>query len=124
MTFWRQFDMPRQPETHVGLEEYEATYDALLKQTRPLLKRLVLLTPHFIEPNRSDPMRARMDQYGAVVRKLAGRHDAVLVDVQAAFDKALEHVHPMSLAWDRVHPDQAGHMIIARAILKALDFEW
>jgi lysophospholipase L1-like esterase len=121
---WRQFDMPRQPETHVGLEEYEATYDALLKQTRPMLKGLILLTPHFVESNRQDAMRARMDQYGQVVRKLAKRHNAVLVDVQAAFDAVLEHVHPMSLAWDRVHPNQVGHMVIARAILKALGFEW
>jgi lysophospholipase L1-like esterase len=59
-----------------------------------------------------------------VVRKLAKRYDAVLVDVQAAFDEVLECVHPMSLAWDRVHPDQTGHMVIARAILKALDFVW
>jgi lysophospholipase L1-like esterase len=121
---WRQFDMPRQPETHVGLEEYEVTYDELLKQTRPGLKGLVLLTPHFIESNRSDPMRVRMDQYGQVVRKLAKRYDAVLVDVQGAFDAVLEHVHPMGLAWDRVHPNQVGHMVIARAILRALDFEW
>jgi lysophospholipase L1-like esterase len=121
---WRQFDMPRQPETHVGLEEYEAVYDELLKRTRPVLKGLVLVTPHFIELNRQDAMRARMDQYGAVVRKLARQYDAVLVDAQAAFDAVLEHVHPMSLAWDRVHPNQVGHMVIARAILKALDFEW
>ncbi len=121
---WRQFDMPRQPETHVGLEEYETTLDSLLKQTRPLLKGLLLLTPHFIEPNRSDAMRSRMDEYGAVVRKMAGRYDAILVDVQAAFDRVLECVHPMALAWDRVHPNQVGHMVIARATLKALGFEW
>jgi lysophospholipase L1-like esterase len=121
---WRQFDMPRQPETHVGLQDYEAIYDGLLERTRPALKGLVLLAPHFIEPDRKDPMRARMDQYGAAVRSLASRHEAILVDVQAAFDRALEHVHPMSLAWDRVHPNQVGHMVIARAVLRALDFEW
>lgn len=121
---WRQFDLPRQPERHVGLEEYQATYDELLRQTRPRLKGLVLMTPHLIEPNRAEPMRARMDQYGEVVRKLAQRYDAVLVDVQAAFDEVLACVHPMSLAWDRVHPDQTGHMVIAKAFLKALGFAW
>jgi lysophospholipase L1-like esterase len=121
---WRQFDAPRQPELHVGLDEYEATYDELLKQTRARFKGLVLMTPHYVEPNRQDPMRVRMDQYGAVVRKMAKRHDAVLVDVQAAFDDVLKHVHPMSLAWDRIHPSQAGHMVIARAFLRAMDFQW
>jgi lysophospholipase L1-like esterase len=121
---WRQFDLPRMPETHVGLEEYAQTYDALLAQTRPALKGLALLTPHMIEPNRDEPMRRRMDAYGAVVRKLAQKHDAVLVDTQAAFDRLTQHMHPMSLAWDRIHPNQIGHMAIARAFLEALDYRW
>lgn len=121
---WRQFDLPRIPETHVGLAEYEQTYDALLKQVRPALEGLVLMTPHMLEPNRRDPMRRRMDAYGAVVRKLAKRHDAVLVDTQAAFDRLLKHQHPMALAWDRIHPNQTGHMVIARAFLSALDYRW
>ncbi len=120
---WRRFDRPLQTEIHVCIDEYEATYDQLLEQTRPALKGLVLMTPHFIEPNRKDPMRACMDRYGEVVRKMASRYDAVLVDVQAAFDEILNYVHPMSIAWDRVHPDQVGHMAIARAFLQALDFQ-
>lgn len=121
---WRQFDLPRMKETHVGLSEFERTYDELLARTRPSLKGLVLLTPHMIEPNRRDPMRRRMDQYGTVVQRLARKHDAVLVDVQAAFDRVLRHMHPMALAWDRIHPNQTGHMVIARAMLSALDYRW
>ena len=121
---WRQFDLPRMRETHVGLAEYERTCDALLRQTRPQLEGLVLLTPYFIEPNRRDPMRRRMEAYGAVVKKLARKHDAVLVDLQAAFDRVLRHQHPMALAWDRIHPNQTGHMVIARAFLSALGFKW
>ena len=30
------------------------------------------------------------------------------------------HTHPMTLAWDRIHPNTTGHMIIARAFLKTL----
>lgn len=121
---WRRFDSPRQKEQHVRVEDFEATYDELLRQTRPNLKGLVLMTPHFIEPNRQDPMRACMDQFGEVVRKLAKRYDALLVDVQAAFDEMLRHLHPMTLAWDRVHPNQVGHMVIARTFLKTLELEW
>ena len=121
---WRQFDLPRMRETHVGLAEYERTCDALLQQTRPHLEGLVLLTPYFIEPNRKDQMRRRMDAYGAVVKRLARKHDAALVDLQAAFDRVLRHQHPMALAWDRIHPNQTGHMVIARAFLSALGFKW
>jgi len=29
-----------------------------------------------------------------------------------------------ALAWDRVHPNQTGHMILARTLLKAIGFAW
>ena len=121
---WRQFDCPRQTEWHVYPEEYEATLDELVTQTLPTLPGgLVLLTPYCIEPNRADPMRAQMDRYGAVVRALAQKHGAVFVDTQAAFDAVLEHLHPMTLAWDRIHPVLAGHMVLAQAFLRAVEFK-
>ncbi|HEU5101798.1 MAG TPA: SGNH/GDSL hydrolase family protein [Roseiflexaceae bacterium] len=121
---WRQFDSPLQTEIHVPIGEYTETLTRLVASTRPRLKGLVLMTPYFIEPNRADPMRAQMDRYGAVVREVAAGHDAVFVDTQAAFDGVLEHMHPMTLAWDRVHPTLAGHMVLARAFLSAVGFEW
>jgi lysophospholipase L1-like esterase len=121
---WRQFDSPKQPEIHVLPAEYEATLEELVKSTLPTVKGLVLMTPFYIEPNPQDAMRAQMDRYGAIVRKLATRYETVFVDTQSAFDAALQHYYPASLAWDRVHPNQTGHMVIARAFLNALGFEW
>ena len=121
---WRQFDCPRQPEWSVPLEEYESTLEELLVATRPSLKGLVLVTPYFIEPNRSDAMRATMDRYGEAVKRLAARHDAYLVDAQAAFDAILQHMHPGNLAWDRIHPTTTGHLVLARAFVGALGFQW
>jgi lysophospholipase L1-like esterase len=121
---WRHFDTPLQSEGHVSLEEYARILETLVRTTRPTLKGLVLMTPYFIEPNRADNMRAMMDAFGAVVRQLADTHAALLVDTQAAFDAALQHLHPMTLAWDRVHPTRAGHTILARAFLQAIGYEW
>lgn len=122
---WRQFDSPRRPEIHVEPEEYERTLDALLAQTTPALRGgLVLMTPFYIEPSRADAMRARMDEYGIIVKRLAERHDAIFVDTQAAFDKTLTAYYPATIAWDRVHPNHIGHMILARAFLQAIDFVW
>ncbi|HUS14553.1 MAG TPA: SGNH/GDSL hydrolase family protein [Chloroflexia bacterium] len=121
---WRQFDSPLRTEQHVGLEEYETTLRRLAAETRPRVQGLVMMTPYFIEPLREDPMRARMDAYGATVRRIAAEVDAVLVDTQAAFDAVLAHQHPMTIAWDRVHPSPAGHMVLARAFLNAVGFEW
>ena len=61
---WRQFDSPLQAEEHVSPEEYERTYERLIERTLPHVKGMILMTPYFMEPNRADPMRARMDAYG------------------------------------------------------------
>ena len=118
---WRQFDCPNNPEFHVYLGDYERMYDALLAATRPGLEGLILATPYFIEPDKKDPMRAMMDKYSAVVRKLAPKHDAILVDTQAAFDEILTVTPKEKLAGDRVHPNLIGHMVIARAFAQSLD---
>ena len=120
---WRQFDLPKMTEIHVGPEEYAATLDELVAKTRPLVKGLVLLTPYYMEPNRQDKMRARMDEYGRIVKKIAYRHGAVFVDTQAAFDKVLKYIYPATLGWDRVHPTAVGHMVLARAFLAGIGLE-
>ncbi len=116
---WRQFDVPDRPEVHVGPGEFRDTLNRLLGAARPLLHSLYLASPFFIEPSREDPMRRRMDEYGAIVRDLAATHGATFLDVQAAFDAMLAHRHASSIAWDRIHPGPHGHAAIARTFLKA-----
>jgi len=118
---WRHFSRPQIAEGLVSIEEYETTLDALVRQTVPVVKKMVVISPFFIEPNCAEPMRARMDQYGAVARRIAQTHGAIFVDVQAAFDAVLAHMHNYALAGDRVHPGLVGHNVIARAFLKEVE---
>ena len=118
---WRQFDCPLQPECHVLPDEYEQTLDELVRTTLPKVKGLVLMTPYYIEPNPADAMRARMDEYGAIVKCLAAKHGTLLVDTQAAFNAVLQHMHSANIAWDRVHPNIIGATVLARAFLKAVE---
>jgi len=122
---WRQFDTPEEIEPFVTLEEYEATLRELLDAVQPGLKGVILMTPYYMS-GQEDPMRSRMDRYGAVVKRLAGDYGAELVDTQAAFDRMGHYRIQSSLSngWDHVHPNTAGHMLIARGLLNALDFEW
>lgn len=119
---WRQFDAPLRPEIHVLPEEYELTLDELVTRAKPGLKGLVLMTPYYIDTNAADPMRARMDQYSAIVKRLAAKHGAIFVDTQAPWDALLQHMHPMNVAWDRVHPSLTGHMLLARAFLNGIGY--
>jgi len=121
---WRQFDAPSMPERHVPVDEYESTLRELAASVRGKVKGLVLMTPFYLEPNERDPMRAMMDRYGQVVKKIAAETGAVFVDTQAAFRRTLGSLYPAVLAWDRVHPTLAGHMVLARAFLDAIGFDW
>ena len=121
---WRQFDTPSAMAGHVSRAEFSQTLESLVRATRPRLQGLILMSPFFIEPNRAEPMRAMMDEYGTVVRQLAERYDALFVDTQAAFDAAMTHIQPTALAGDRVHPNLTGHMILARAFLEAVGYAW
>jgi lysophospholipase L1-like esterase len=121
---WRQFDSPRQTERHVLIDEYEKNLVELVTQTKPLVKGLVLLTPFYLEPNKQDAMRAAMDKYGAVVKRVATDQACVLVDTQAAFDRVLQVYYPATINWDRVHPNPTGSAVLARAFLSGIGFDW
>lgn len=119
---WRAFGL--YPHECVPLPEYESILHDLLKRTCSETKaRLILMEPYMIEPSRSLLMRRQMDWYGEVVRRLAGEYEAVLVRTQAAFDRALHYTAPQDWSDDQIHPNTAGHSIIALALLRAVGFE-
>lgn len=120
---WRQFDSPEIKEQHVSPEDFRTCYERLIKSTLPRVKGMILMTPYFMEPNRDDPMRRRMDEYGAITKELAEKYHLTLVDLQAGWDKLFQHMHPMNIAWDRVHPNQIGCMYIAKQFLSAIGFK-
>lgn len=120
---WRQFDSPEIKEQHVSPEDFRTCYERLIKSTLPRVKGMILMTPYFMEPNRDDPMRRRMDEYGSITKELAEKYHLTLVDLQAGWDKLFQHMHPMNIAWDRVHPNQIGCMYIAKQFLSAIGFK-
>jgi len=121
---WRQFDCPRQKEIHVYPEEYSATLEEIIVQTKPIVKGIVMMTPYYLEPNREDAMRKRMDQYGAIVRDIATRHQTLFVDTQEEMNGILNHYNANAIAWDRVHPNHIGHMALAKAFLASVGLKF
>jgi lysophospholipase L1-like esterase len=124
---WQKDVIDRQPafgdnlNEAVPLPEYEATLRRLLDWA--LLEtpaRLILIEPYMIEPDQSRPMRREMDRYGSVVRRLAGDYGALLVPAQAAFDRVLKHTSPGDWSDDQIHPNAAGHTVIAVEFLRAV----
>ncbi len=118
---WQQIDDWLPQAYWVTIEEYERTLGDLIASVFPSLKGLILMTPYHLQPDRSDGMRAKMDRYGNVVREYAKKYDAIFVDTQAAFDKALKEIDAADLSEDRIHMNDIGHMILADAFLKAVE---
>ena len=121
---WRQFDTPLITENHVYLDEYVENLEYLVRTTRPQLKGLVIMTPYYMELNKKDPMRVMMDRYGQAAKEIAKKYDAITVDLQTTFDALGSHIHPCRIAWDMIHPNIAGNMVIARAFLQAVEYAW
>lgn len=122
---WRQFDTPQLEEAHVPPDVYEKTLRELVTTTLPVLKGgLVLMTPYYIEPDKNNPMRKRMDEYGSICRRIAEDTGVIFVDTQAAFDKVLKYRDANYIAWDRVHPNIYGATVLAKAFLEAVGFDY
>ena len=77
-----------------------------------------------MEPNRDDMMRARMDEYVAICKKLAEKHGCILVDFQKLYEDYCKIRHSSYITWDRVHPNQVGATLMARAFLEKCDFDY
>jgi len=109
----------------VDIDEYESTYRRLLADAVERTGcRLIVAEPYMIEADRSNPMRAQMDAYGQVARSIAAEQDAILVQTQAAFDRALETTPAGTWANDRIHPNLEGHGVIAIEFLRAIEWEF
>ena len=121
---WRQFDTPAMTNYAVLPQDYEKNIEAMLISLQGRVKGVFLMTPYYMEPNRTDAMRARMDEYGEICRRLAEKYDCIFIDTQAMFDEYFKYQHSAYIAWDRVHPNQIGAMLLAREFLNHCGFDF
>ena len=121
---WRFFDSPDIYDLHVSEEVYEKTYRKIIEKTKPIVKGIILMTPYYMEPEKNDSMRAKMDVYGGIVKKLSEEYNCISIDTQLVFDKYLKLRHSSFVAWDRVHPNHVGALLIANEFLKKTGFDY
>lgn len=121
---WRQFDSPSIVDSHVYPDEYERNLEEMIISLKGRVKGIFVMSPYYMEPNKEDPMRSRMDMYGCICKKLSEKHQCKFIDLQNVFDEYLKYRHSAYIAWDRVHPNKVGATLIARAFLKECEFEF
>ena len=122
---WRQFDLQNMPKTWVMPDLYRKTLKSLIERTKPNVKGVFLLTPIYWEINENDAMNARVREYAQICREVAEETGAIFVDVQKNVDSVLNRIkHSCYFSWDRVHPNNPGHYVIARSLLDAMGVEY
>ncbi len=121
---WRQFDSPAIPEHAVLPDEYEANLEKMILAVKDKVKGIFIATPYYMDPNKNDAMRARIDEYIAICYKLAEKHGCTLVDFQKKYDEYFKVRHSSYISWDRVHPNRVGSMLMARTFLNHCGFDY
>ncbi len=116
---WRHFDNFDPKHAYISEDEYEKNIRAVCDKAAGV-REFCLMTPFYMERSRVDEMRAMTERYTARLRRVAEERGVALLDMQAVFDEYMQGRPGQSICWDRVHPGNAGSMLIARAVLRSL----
>lgn len=106
-------------------------YPPLLRPMRPHMQeiyrrlnaelddvKLIVMLPFLIDTIEEKlPFHTVLDEYRAELREMAVDNDAVIVDLQAVFNKAQLEIPSAKLAVDGIHPTNLGHKFIADAVM-------
>ncbi|MCL4521797.1 MAG: GDSL-type esterase/lipase family protein [Firmicutes bacterium] len=86
---WRKFDHPESPELHVPLTSYRELIENLVSSMVTNVKGFLLVSPFFLELDRSEPMRVMVDEYGYAMDALAPEYSLPFFDTQKMLGVAL-----------------------------------
>lgn len=121
---WRQFDVPAMTDSAVFPDEYESNMEEMILKIKDKAKGIFIISPYYIEVNKEDFMRKRMDEYTEICKNLAKKYSLYFVDFQKMFEDFCKIQHSSKLAWDRVHPNRMGAMLQAKEFVKHIDFDF
>lgn len=118
---WRYFTRPFNKEIHISREKYKNTLIELVNKAKDKGTNIVLLSPFFIYDNKQDKMGKMVNEYGDLMKEVSEECEVDFIDIQKAFDDALQHKSHQLMSNDRVHPNKCGHMVIAKSIVDYLE---
>lgn len=112
------------PAEATTVEEFESIYRTLLTDCRRANPEILfVLGIPFVYPvgkraENFEKWRDDTNNRQAVIRKLAGEFDAVVVDYPAVFEKAFKKAATEYWIWDGIHPTVFAHELMAREWMK------
>jgi lysophospholipase L1-like esterase len=116
----------RNGDDAVSPDRFEAIYDEILSRTRKEVDcPIVLLTPFYISKDQSgETFRSQVLElipaYIGTVEKMSEKYDTLLVRLHDLFQSHLQYRDSETFCPEPVHPNPAGHLIIAQALYDAV----
>jgi len=117
----------------IATAKFEKLYEMMLDEILEALPdiKLMLIAPFVLEgyntcnteeiPDRLERFRVDVAEKAAVTKKMAEKYNLPLIELQPAFDAALERAPAEYWAYDGVHPTPCGHEIIKRLWLETFE---
>lgn len=109
------------------VENYESGYRSLLQKTKQEMPNIqfVICEP-FVLPvgnvkNKWEEYESGVQQRQVVAKRLSLEFNAVYIEFQDAFNKALKKAPADYWVWDGIHPMPAGHEMMAREWIKGVN---
>ena len=115
---WRHFDGKSGWDNLVDEGEFEENMRKICARMQE--KKAYVMSPFYLERNRTDEMRVMTERYAQIAKKVAAEYGIEYIDTQACFDKFMQSLPGQFISWDRVHPCEVGSMILARAALEQI----
>lgn len=117
----------------IATAKFEKLYEMMLDEILEALPniKLMIIAPFVLEgyntcnteenPTRLEQFRVDVAEKAAVAKKIAEKYNLPLIELQPAFDAALERAPAEYWAYDGVHPTVCGHEIIKRLWLETFE---
>jgi len=119
---WQLTMEPALAQSASGLSQYEVTYGELLSRAKKQCDcQFVLMEPFVFCNDRNNAVLKTLRPYIDVVRRLAAKHNAVLVPLQQEIDRQIVEIQQEKWSADTVHPYLWAHAWIALRWLEATD---
>ena len=114
------------PVNGISPSVYRECYDAFLARTKEKTSaRLIILDPFYISINDAPGTWRRkvldlIPEYIAIAGEMAEEYGAIHIPVHAIYQEHLKYADAEVYCPEPVHPNRAGHIVMAAAIMDAL----
>ena len=107
-------------------QRYRENYDRILTVTRRALGDIpiLLITPFYISTNMDDEVEVAVlrmiPEYIEIVEMMSAKYNTLMLNLHDIFQEHLKFRPAHTFCPEPVHPNHAGHMVIANALMEFL----